>query len=58
MNFLRRHFGRKVFVIRLLRRTFKEKLKIQKHRPFKLDFSFTTTCIMTVYENVLESGMN
>ena len=54
----RRHFGWKVFVIRLLYRTLKEKLKIQGHHPFKLGFVFTTTCIMIVYENVMKSGMN
>ena len=48
----------KVFVICLLYRTFKEKLKIQGHHPFKLGFSFTSTCIMIVYENVMKSGTN
>ena len=58
-EFFRRHFGWKVFVIRLLYRTFKEKLKIQGHHPFKLGFGFTTTCIiMIVYENVMTSGTN
>ena len=35
------HFGCEVFVIRLLYRTFKEKLKIQEHHVFKLGFRFT-----------------
>ena len=48
-EFFGRHFGWKVFVIRLLYRTFKEKLKIQGHYPFKLGFGFTTTCIMIVF---------
>ena len=43
---------------RLLYRTFKEKLKIQEHHPFKLRFEFTTTCFMIVHENIIESGMN
>ena len=55
-EFFRRHFGWKVFVIRLLYRAFKEKLKIQGQHPFKLGFGFTTTCIMIVYENVMKSG--
>ena len=55
-EFFRRQFGCKVFVIRLLYRTFKEKLKIQGHDLFKLGFGFTTTCIMIVYENVMKSG--
>ena len=42
------HFGLKVFVIRLLCRTFKEKWKIQGHHPVKLGFGFTTTYIMIV----------
>ena len=50
--------GRKVFVIRLLYRTFKEKLKIQGRYPFKVGFSFTTTCKIIVYENVMISGTN
>ena len=54
----RRYFGRKLFVIRLLCITFKEKLKIQEHRPLRIDFGFTTTYIMIVYENVLTSGTN
>ena len=54
----RRHFGLKVFVINLLDRTLKEKLKIQGHHPFKLGFSFTKTCIMIVSENVMKSGRN
>ena len=58
MNFFQRHFGWKIFVIRLLYRAFKEKLEIQGHRPFKLAFGFTTTCIMIVYENVIKSGTN
>ena len=57
-EFFRRHFGWKVFVIRLLYRTFKEKLKIQGHHPFKLCFGFTTTRLMTVYGNVMKSGTN
>ena len=57
-GFFRRHFGLKVFVIRLIYRTFKEKLKIQGHHPFKLGLSFTTACIMIVYENVMKSGTN
>ena len=36
-----RHFGRKVFVIRLFCMTFKEKFKIRKHWPFRLGFGFT-----------------
>ena len=54
----RRHFGRKVFVIRLLYRIFEEKLKIQRHHPFKLGFGFTMTCLMIVYENVMKFGTN
>ena len=57
-EFCRRHFGWKVFVIRLLYRTFKEKLKIQGHHPFKFGFGLTTTCIMIVNENVMKSGMD
>ena len=57
-DFFRRHFGWNVFVIRLLYRTFNEKLKIQKHHPFKLGFGFTTTYIMIVYENVMKSSTN
>ena len=57
-EFFRRYFGWKVFVIRLLYRTFKEKLKIQRHHPFKFGFGFTSTCIMVVYENVMKSGTN
>ena len=57
-DFFRCHFGWNVFVIRSLYRTFKEKLKIQKHHPFKLGFGFTMTCEMIVYENVMNSGMN
>ena len=57
-EFFRRHFGWKVFVIRLLYRTFKEKLKIQGHHPFKLDSGFTTTCIIIIYESVMKSGTN
>ena len=38
--------------------TFKEKLKIQGHHPFKLGFGFTTTCIMVVFETVMKSGAN
>ena len=58
MIFFRRHFGWKIFVIRLLYRTFKEKLKIQRHHPFKLGFGFISTCIMSFYENVLKYGTN
>ena len=58
MIFFRRHSGWKVFVIRLLYRTGKEKLKIQGHHPFKLGFGFTTICIIIVYENVIKSGKN
>ena len=58
MIFFRRHFGLKVFVIHLLYRTFKEKLKIQGHHPFKVGFGFTITCIMIVYENVIKSGLS
>ena len=47
-DFFRRHLGWKVFVIRLLYWTFKEKLKIQGHHPFKLGFGFTMTHIMIV----------
>ena len=54
----RRHFGWKVFVIRLLYETFKEKLAIQSHHPFEFGFCYTTTCIMIVYENVLKPGTN
>ena len=53
-EFFRRHFGRKVFVIRLLNRSFKEKLKTQRHYLFKLGFGFTTTYLMTVYENIMK----
>ena len=52
------HFGWKVFVIRLLYKTFKEKLKIQGPHPFKLGFGFTMIYIMIVYENVMKSGTN
>ena len=58
MNSFDRHFGWKVFVIRLLYRTLKEKLTIQGHHPFNLRLGFTTTRIMTVYENVMTSGLN
>ena len=57
-EFVLRHFGCKVCVIRLLNGTFKQKLKIQGDHPFKLGFAFTTTCIMIVYENVMKSGTN
>ena len=57
-EFSRRHFGRKVFVIRLPYKTFKEKLKIQEQHPFKLGFGFTMTYIMIIYENVMKSGTN
>ena len=40
-------------MIRLLYRTFKEKLKIQGHHPFEFKFGFTTTCIMIVCENAI-----
>ena len=56
--FFRRHLGWKVFVIRLLYSTFKEKLKIQGHHPFTSGFGFITTCLMIVYENVMKFGMN
>ena len=54
----RRLFGRNVFVIRLLCKTLREKRKIQEHHTFRLGFGFTTTCIMIVYENTLNSSMN
>ena len=57
-EFVRRHFGWKVFVIRLLYRTFKEKLKIQGHYLFKSGFDFTTTCIMIVYKNDMKFSTN
>ena len=57
-EFFRRHSGWKVFVIRLLFRTFKVKLYIQGYHPFMLGFGFTTTCIIIVYENVMKSDMN
>ena len=57
-EFFRRYFGWKAFVMRLLYTTFKEKLKIQRHHPFKFGFGFTSTCIMVVYENVMKSGTN
>ena len=38
--------------MRLLYRTFKEKLNIQGHHFFKLGFGLTSACIMIVYENV------
>ena len=57
-EFFRRHFGWKVCVIRLLYRTFKEKLIIQVYHPFKVGFGFTTTCIMIDYENAMKSGTN
>ena len=44
--------------MRLLYRTFKEKLKIQRHHLIKFGFGFTSTCIMVVYENVMKSGTN
>ena len=47
-----------IFVIGLLYRTFKEKLKIQGNHPFKVGFGFTMTCIMIVYKNVMKSGTN
>ena len=56
-EFFRRHFSWKVTEIYLLYRTFKEKLIIQGHHPFKLDFGFKT-CIMIVYENVMKSSTN
>ena len=55
-DLFRRQFCWKVFAIRLQYRTFKETLKIRRHHPFKLDFGFTTTCIMIVYENIMKSG--
>ena len=57
-DFFRRHFGWNVLVRRVLYRTFKEKLKIQGHHPFKLGFGFTMTCLMIVYDNVMKSGTN
>ena len=48
-EFFQSHFGWKVFVIHLLYKTFKEKLKIQQHHPFKLGFGFTMTYIIIVY---------
>ena len=57
-DFFGRHFGWHVFVIHLLYRTFKKKLKIEGHHPFKLRFGFTTTCIIIVYEKVMKSGTN
>ena len=55
--FFRRHFGWKVFVMRLLYRKFKEKLKVQGQHPFELGLGFTTTCII-IYENVMKSATN
>ena len=52
------HLGWKVFVIRLLYKTFKEKLKIQGKHPTQLCFGFTTTCIMIVYKNIMKSCTN
>ena len=49
-------FNWRVFVIRLLYRTFKEKLKMEGHHPFMLVFGFTMTCIMIVYKIVMKSG--
>ena len=43
-EFFRRRFGWKVFVKRLLYRTFREKLKSKGHHLFKLGFGFTPTC--------------
>ena len=57
-EFFRCHFGWKAFVIHSLYKTFKEKLKIQGHHPFKLGSGVTSTCIMIVYENVMISGTN
>ena len=57
-GFCRRHFSWKVFVIRFLYKTFKEKLKIQGQHLFTLSFGITTTCMMIVYENVLKFGTN
>ena len=57
-EFFRRHFGWKVFVKRLLYRTFKEKLKIKGHHPFKLGFGFTPTYVIIIYENAVKSGTN
>ena len=54
----RNHFGRKAFLIRSLCRAFTEKMKIQEHHPFRIGFGFTLTCIMIVYENILQSGTN
>ena len=44
--------------MRLLYRAFKDKLKIQRHHPFKFGFGFSSTCIMVVYENVMKFGTN
>ena len=57
-EFFRRHFGWKVFVIRLLYKPLKEKFKIQGQHPFKSYFGFTMTCLMIVYENVIKSATN
>ena len=57
-DFLSTSFCWKVFVIRLLYKTFKEELKIQGHHLLKLGFGFTTTCVMIVYENVMKFGTN
>ena len=57
-EFFLRHFVWKVFLIRLLYKTFKEKLKIQRRYLFQLGFGFTTTSIMIVYESVMKSGTN
>ena len=57
-EFVRRQFGWKVFVLRLLYRTFKEKLKIRGHHLFKLGFDFIMTCIMIVYENDMKFSTN
>ena len=54
----RRHLVWKVFIIRLVYRTFTEKMKIQGNHPFKVGFGFTTTCILIVYEPVMKFGTN
>ena len=57
-EYFRRHSGWKVFVIRLLYKTFEKKLKTQGDHLFKLGFGFTTTCKMIIYENVMKFGTN
>ena len=57
MNFFRRHCDMKIFVIRFSCRTFKEKLKIHEHHPFRLAIGVTTTYILIVFENDLKATM-